>query len=194
MEIFYNFCQVPIGLKHHLITHTGETPFLCLHCWKSFSSHIDLKLHIKKEHLMHLNTDTGNKEELEESSSPVKRGSGGTTPVKKAVKKKRTSNGLGKIILTIQCSHHNHSRSAEVEEKTSHFVQLDDGTYAEMVEGHDLVAPGHQMLVEDQDGQKLVVVNPAPGDEPQTIVVPEQAETVYVIGEKYKNPAREKSS
>ena len=81
-----------------------------------------------------------------------------------------------------------------MEEKTSHFVQLDDGTYAEMVEGHDLVAPGHQMLVEDQDGQKLVVVNPAPGDEPQTIVVPEQAETVYVIGEKYKIPAREKSS
>ena len=85
------------------------------------------------------------------------------------------------------------------EEKTSHFVQLDDGTYAEMVEGHEMVAPGHQMLVEvghdivdideevdvfqDQDGQKLVVVNPGPGEEPQTIVVPEQAETVYVIGE-----------
>ena len=30
------------------------------------------------------------------------------------------------------------------------------------------------MLVEDQDGQKLVVVNPGPGEEPQTIVVPEQ--------------------
>ena len=70
-----------------------------------------------------------------------------------------------------------------MEEKTSHYVQLDDGTYAEMVEGHELVGPGHQMLVEDQDGQKLVVVNPAPGEEPQTIVVPEQAETVYVIGE-----------
>ena len=36
----------------------------------------------------------------------------------------------------------------EVEEKTSHYVQLDDGTYAEMVEGHELVGPGHQMLVE----------------------------------------------
>merc|ERR1712062_452770 len=60
------------------------------------------------------------------------------------------------------------------EEKTSHFVQLDDGTFAEMVEGH-------QMLVEDQDGQKMVVVNPGPGEEPQTIVIPEQAETVYVI-------------
>ena len=73
------------------------------------------------------------------------------------------------------------------EEKTSHFVQLDDGTYAEMVEGHEMVAPGHQMLVEDQDGQKLVVVNPGPGEEPQTIVVPEQAETVYVIGEMFLN-------
>merc|ERR1712080_439740 len=67
------------------------------------------------------------------------------------------------------------------EEKTSHFVQLDDGTFAEMVEGHEMVAPGHQMLVEDQDGQKMVVVNPGPGEEPQTIVIPEQAETVYVI-------------
>ena len=37
------------------------------------------------------------------------------------------------------------------EEKTSHFVQLDDGTYAEMVEGHEMVAPGHQMLVEVGD-------------------------------------------
>ena len=76
----------------------------------------------------------------------------------------------------------------EVEEKTSHYVQLDDGSYAEMVEGHELVGPGHQMLVEDQDGQKLVVVNPAPGEEPQTIVVPEQAETVYVIGEWVVHP------
>ena len=138
---------------------------------------------------MHLNTDTGNKVELEESPSPVKRGSAGPTPLKKAVKKKRTSNGLGKMIETLQCSQRNPSFSAEVEEKTSHFVQLDDGTYAEMVEGHEMVAPGHQMLVEDQDGQKLVVVNPAPGDEPQTIVVPEQAETVYVIGEKHSAPA-----
>ena len=46
--------KVPIGLKHHLLLHTGELPFLCLHCWRSFSSHIDLKLHIRKEHLYHL--------------------------------------------------------------------------------------------------------------------------------------------
>ena len=47
--------KVPIGLKHHLILHTGELPFLCLHCWRSFSAHIDLKLHIRREHLFHLN-------------------------------------------------------------------------------------------------------------------------------------------
>lgn len=46
--------KVPIGLKHHLLLHTNELPFLCLHCWRSFSSHIDLKLHIRKEHLFHL--------------------------------------------------------------------------------------------------------------------------------------------
>ncbi len=50
--------KVPIGLKHHLLLHTGELPFLCLHCWRSFSSHIDLKLHIRKEHLSHLEPPT----------------------------------------------------------------------------------------------------------------------------------------
>jgi len=160
--------KVPIGLKHHLITHTGETPFLCLHCWKSFSSHIDLKLHIKKEHLMHLNTDTGDRKVPDTPKHEIKRksmGNIGKSYRKESVKK------LKKVADEMEVE----------EEKTSHFVQLDDGTYAEMVEGHEMVAPGHQMLVEDQDGQKLVVVNPGPGEEPQTIVVPEQAETVYVI-------------
>ena len=53
--------KVPIGLKHHLILHTGELPFLCLHCWRSFSAHIDLKLHIRREHLFHLNVPTPTK-------------------------------------------------------------------------------------------------------------------------------------
>ncbi|XP_023321493.1 GDNF-inducible zinc finger protein 1 [Eurytemora carolleeae] len=139
--------KVPIGLKHHLITHTGETPFLCLHCWKSFSSHIDLKLHIKKEHLMHLNSRTG-KEGAE----------------KEGRKRERRE-----------------SEEEDIEESTSHYVQLEDGTYAEMVEGHEIVAPGEQMLVEDEDGQKLVVVNPKRGRGQQTVVIPRQAETVYVI-------------
>merc|ERR1719348_2664843 len=41
--------------------------------------------------------------------------------------------------------------------------------------------PIYNEIVEYEDGTKLVVVNPGPGEEPQTIVVPEQAETVYVI-------------
>ena len=94
-----NTSQVPIGLKHHLITHTGETPFLCLHCWKSFSSHIDLKLHIKKEHLMHLNTDTGGKAEDDQERAVT-----GVSPAKsyRAVKAggKRTSGGLGDCYYT----------------------------------------------------------------------------------------------
>ena len=38
------------------------------------------------------------------------------------------------------------------------------------------------MLVEDQDGQKMVVVNPGPGEEPQTIVIPEQVEHIVDPG------------
>ena len=37
------------------------------------------------------------------------------------------------------------------------------------------------MLVEDQDGQKMVVVNPGPGEEPQTIVIPEQVEKLFIM-------------
>ena len=43
--------------------------------------------------------------------------------------------------------------------------------------------PGHQMLVEDQDGQKMVVVNPGPGEEPQTIVIPEQVHTLLILAQ-----------
>ena len=46
--------------------------------------------------------------------------------------------------------------------------------YEELEVGDCKLPPGHQMLVEDQDGQKMVVVNPGPGEEPQTIVIPEQ--------------------
>ena len=40
------------GLKDHLIRHTREMPFLCLHCGKSLASQIDLKVHIESEHLV----------------------------------------------------------------------------------------------------------------------------------------------
>lgn len=71
--------KVPIGLKHHLLLHTGELPFLCLHCWRSFSSHIDLKLHIRKEHLAHLDV------------SKVDGGSSANSPKKSTVKVKAES-------------------------------------------------------------------------------------------------------
>ena len=36
-------------------------------------------------------------------------------------------------------------------------------------------------MVQDQDGKKMVVVNPNTGNATQTVIIPEQAETVYVI-------------
>ena len=152
---------------------------------------------------MHLNTDTGDKKVPDTPKHEIKRksmGNIGKSYRKESVKKfkKSTNEGLYELLEFFAMIFFFLEMEVE-EEKTSHFVQLDDGTYAEMVEGHEMVAPGHQMLVEvghdivdideevdvfqDQDGQKLVVVNPGPGEEPQTIVVPEQAETVYVIGE-----------
>ena len=40
------------GLKHHLISHTREMPFLCLFCRKYLASQIDLKVHMYSEHLV----------------------------------------------------------------------------------------------------------------------------------------------
>jgi len=120
---------------------------------------------------MHLNTDTEGAS-IQLSESPVKGD---------AKRKKGVTGGAGLGALSKLGKRSRETGMQVEEEKTSHFVQLDDGTFAEMVEGHEMVAPGHQMLVEDQDGQKMVVVNPGPGEEPQTIVIPEQAETVYVI-------------
>ena len=207
-----NTSQVPIGLKHHLITHTGETPFLCLHCWKSFSSHIDLKLHIKKEHLMHLNTDTGGKAEDDQEWAVT-----GVSPAKsyKAVKAgKRTSGGLGNCydafgsyFLSLCNFQKERLRRRQVTtfssmtaptrrwwRVTSWWVLVTRCSWRSVVfcvhyhidvhsEAYMSGLTINIQPFQDQDGQKMVVVNPAPGDEPQTIVVPEQAETVYVIGD-----------
>ena len=84
--------KVPIGLKHHLILHTGELPFLCLHCWRSFSAHIDLKLHIRREHLFHLN--------IPQPTKPLKRKSMKEEPDnKKRVKKEEVGGSDARTVI-----------------------------------------------------------------------------------------------
>ena len=102
---------------------------------------------------MHLNTDTGDKKVPDTPKHEIKRksmGNIGKSYRKESVKKFKKSTNEGFIqIISIFCYALFFFVEMEVEEeKTSHFVQLDDGTYAEMVEGHEMVAPGHQMLVE----------------------------------------------
>ena len=71
--------KVPIGLKHHLLTHTTELPFLCLHCWRSFASHIDLKLHLRREHLFHLDVPSQSPNVTKKASQKRLKMEGGDT-------------------------------------------------------------------------------------------------------------------
>ena len=59
------------------------------------------------------------------------------------MKKKITSHNVHNAHNIVQL----YCLEEDIEESTSHYVQLEDGTYAEMVEGHEIVAPGEQMLV-----------------------------------------------
>jgi hypothetical protein len=145
--------KVPIGLKHHLITHTGETPFLCLHCWKSFSSHVDLKLHVKKEHMLHTAKAKAEKPGVEEVEP--------------------------------------HSdEDAVLEEQTSHFVQLEDGTYAEMIdESANIIVPGQPIIVKNDKGETMVVVNSpedniASGDGQVYIIATQNSEKDTILPDK----------
>ena len=147
--------KVPIGLKHHLITHTGETPFLCLHCWKSFSSHVDLKLHVKKEHMLHMN------------KQGIKEIKGGGEEESTTIVAAATDDDIadaGTVTLS-------NVEDAVLEESTSHYVQLEDGTYAEMIQPSTdasgeqtaaIVPTGDQPIVVKNDkGETMVVVNSA---------------------------------
>ncbi len=131
--------KVPIGLKHHLLLHTGELPFLCLHCWRSFSSHIDLKLHIRKEHLFHLETPADKKPALataakaKEIKPKVK--------VEKAPKAaKRPSRG---------------GAAAAAATATTSVVQLADGTTQQIVlgEAQTTAEGGMEVMLASQQGE-----------------------------------------
>ena len=109
---------------------------------------------------MHLNTDTEGAS-IQLSESPVKgdakrkkgvTGGAGLGALSKLGKRSRETGmqvALCQTQIILQCftsSSDSRFASQVEEEKTSHFVQLDDGTFAEMVEGHEMVAPGKTIL------------------------------------------------
>ena len=106
---------------------------------------------------MHLNTDTEGAS-IQLSESPVK----GDVKRKKGVTGGAGLGALSKLgkrsrETGMQVFHKQKMKTYQLiisfkveEEKTSHFVQLDDGTFAEMVEGHEMVAPGRNYFPESR--------------------------------------------
>ena len=165
--------KVPIGLKMHLITHTAEKPFLCLHCWRSFSSHIDLKLHIRKEHLSH----------LEPPPKPTKRKSSAAPKVKQEAAGQRKSYGK------------KYKQEASLQEQQQIFalagddqqlVALDASAAAGLPENMELVVANH----EGEEGQTILLNSDGTilqtGDQDMIVVIQgdddETAEAVAAAG------------
>ncbi len=139
--------KVPIGLKHHLLLHTGELPFLCLHCWRSFSSHIDLKLHIRKEHLAHLAPPNPPKK----ATPRVKSDSAKKTPkrIKNETKSDAANSSVNVVVTSNQESENGEERTILVNNDGS-IVQTGDQDMIVVIQSDDL----------DQS-QGLIVVDPS---------------------------------
>ena len=161
--------KVPIGLKHHLLLHTGELPFLCLHCWRSFSSHIDLKLHIRREHLFHLDMPTPNKA----SGTKVKKMKGEN--LKEEIKS-------GEYIA-VQGSHETGMETESGEQV--HFVVAEGGEDGEHDgEGQTIVlgSEAAASLVDSNGQDMIVVIQSDDFDQSQGLIVVDPSQLQQMVG------------
>ena len=160
--------KVPIGLKHHLLLHTGELPFLCLHCWRSFSSHIDLKLHIRREHLFHLDMPTPNK-----ASTKVKKMKGEN--LKEEIKS-------GEYIAVSAGGSHEGMETESGEQV--HFVVAEGGEDGDDGEGQTIVlgSEAAASLVDSNGQDMIVVIQSDDFDQSQGLIVVDPSQLQQMVG------------
>ena len=149
--------KVPIGLKHHLILHTGELPFLCLHCWRSFSAHIDLKLHIRREHLFHL--------DVPQPTKPAKRKSiKDEQDTKKKIKREE-----------IGGSEPSHSRAVIIQngqEQEPQHITVNVGENGQIINAHELGE--NVQFLQTESGQ--IIATTGESNNPQIVNATNRAE------------------
>ena len=160
--------KVPIGLKHHLLLHTGELPFLCLHCWRSFSSHIDLKLHIRREHLFHLDMPTPSK-----ASTKVKKMKGEN--LKEEIKSSEfiAVSAAGNESMETEGGEQVHFVVAEGGEEGEH-----DGEAQTIVLGSEAAAS----LVDSNGQDMIVVIQSDDFDQSQGLIVVDPSQLQHMVG------------
>ena len=167
--------KVPIGLKHHLLLHTGELPFLCLHCWRSFSSHIDLKLHIRREHLFHLDMPTPNKAQAAANANKVKKLKGEN--LKEELKS-------GEYIAVTAAGEQ--AIEANAEQQVQFVVATDgDEMDQEGAEGAQTIVLGSDAAASlvDSNGQDMIVVIQSDDfDQSQGLIVVDPSQLQQMVG------------
>ena len=162
--------KVPIGLKHHLLLHTGELPFLCLHCWRSFSSHIDLKLHIRREHLFHLDMPTP------KAAPGVKK-----IKEKKELKEEQIRAEYAAAVATEEGGAAAEQVAAAEGQQVQFVVQNEDGTPGEtqtIVLGSDAASS----LVDANGQDMIVVIQSDDFDQSQGLIVVDPSQLQQVAG------------
>jgi hypothetical protein len=166
--------KVPIGLKHHLLLHTGELPFLCLHCWRSFSSHIDLKLHIRREHLFHLDMPTPNKTA---TSPKVKKMKG---EMKELKEEEHIKSGE---YIAVEAAAADHEEEGGQEHQQVHFVMAADGEDGEQGETQTIVlgSDAAASLVDSNGQDMIVVIQSDDFDQSQGLIVVDPSQLQHMV-------------